>query len=122
MRRRRISLPWVIALAGVLLLVSWPACAEDPAGFGPLYDRFRLTLTEGERTEILGPLISEQTEGTEETRAFAPLFSRRSDPETDFTEVDLLYPLMTYDRFGLDYRLQFFQIFRGAIAVRLMPR
>lgn len=93
-----------------LALAGWPMRAEHWAGFGPLYDRFSLTLESGTRTEALGPLLSWQEVDTEDTWAFSPLFSSRRDPETDFAEFDFFYPVLTFDRFGLDYRLQLFQL------------
>lgn len=105
---RRARVP-AVALLGLLLLPCLHA--DDRAGFGPLYDHFPLTLSVGERTEAFGPLYSSQTQESERTVAVSPLFSRRSDPETDFTELNLLYPVITYHRFGLEYRCQFFQIF-----------
>ena len=102
-------------LALAVMLVSYVSLLAAPttqsAGFGPLYDRFPLTRSQGERTEILGPLISRQEEGTETTWAFSPLWSWRRDSATDFSEIDFLYPAITFDRFGLDYRLQFLQFF-----------
>src|SRR6185436_7917160 len=34
--------------------------------------------------------------------------------ETDFSEFDLLYPIITYDRYGPEYRFQIFQLFAFA--------
>jgi hypothetical protein len=103
---------WPVLLS---VLVFLPGVKGDQVdGFGPLYDHFRLTLVPGERTEILGPLISHQAEDAESTWTVSPLWSTRHDPETDFTEVDVLYPLLTLDRFGLDYRYQVLQLFSFA--------
>ncbi len=78
--------------------------------FGPLYDRFDLTLSEGKRTEALGPLFyDEQNEGVR-TWAIPPVWARADDPELDWTEYDILYPLVTFDRFGQQYRWQLFQV------------
>ena len=87
---------------------SWAGGLE---GFGPVYDHFSLTLSDGERTEFIGPLFSHETRGTEEEWALSPLWSHVHDASTDFTEYDVLYPLLTYDRFGLEYRWQLVQLF-----------
>src|SRR5438477_494076 len=78
---------------------------------GPLVHQFRLTLAPGRRLEAVGPLFSyEQTD--QETRwAFPPLLSHTRDEGADVEELDLAYPLLTYDRFGTEYRFQFLQVF-----------
>jgi hypothetical protein len=38
------------------------------------------------------------------------LFSHTSDPETDSEEIDFIYPLLTFDRYGEQFRWQFFQL------------
>lgn len=78
---------------------------------GPLSDRFALTLSEGNRAEMFGPLFSWQRQEQETLWTFPPLGSARHDAATDFFELDLLYPILTFDRFGLDYRLQLLQFF-----------
>ena len=40
----------------------------------------------------------------------APLLSYTRDPDTESKEFDFLYPVMTYDRYGDQYRWQFFQL------------
>jgi hypothetical protein len=42
--------------------------------------------------------------------SLAPLMSSLVDLGTDGREFDLLYPVLTYDRFGDEYRWQFFQL------------
>lgn len=99
------------------LLAGWgTVCrAEEAAKFGPLYDRFRLTLApEGHRTEMVGPLFYSEQRDSTHTWAVPPLLSHTSDPPTDSEEFDFLYPLLTYDRFGSEYRFQFFQVFAFA--------
>jgi hypothetical protein len=78
---------------------------------GPLFDEFDLTLTPGHRTEAMGPFFhSERKNAGERIWAVPPLLSYREDPEMELKEVDFLYPLMTYDVYGEQYRWQFFQI------------
>jgi hypothetical protein len=78
--------------------------------FGPLVHEFKLTLSAGHRVESAGPLLSYQLKGPEEQLALAPLLSYTCDPDLDLEEFDLAYPLLTYDRFGTEYRVQFFQL------------
>jgi len=39
-----------------------------------------------------------------------PIFSNTTDDATEAKEFDFLYPLLTYDRFGREYRWQLFQL------------
>lgn len=78
---------------------------------GLLYDHFPLTREAGWRTEVAGPLFYQQTRDSDRILAVPPLFSDTQGTETDFHEFDLLYPLLTYDRFGSEYRWQLFQLF-----------
>lgn len=88
-----------------------PCFAAPEPGFGPIFDQFRLTLKDGERTEAVGPLFYSENAESESTWAVPPLVSVHKDSSTDFTELDFLYPILTYDRFGLDYRFQLLQFF-----------
>jgi len=87
------------------------ATARDPISTGPLASRFKLTLEPGEREELLGPLCYDETTPTRDLAAMPPLWSSSRDPETGFTEVDFCYPVLTYDRFGEEYRFQILQCF-----------
>jgi len=78
---------------------------------GPVFSDFALTLDAGTRTEILGPIFySEQREEVSQW-AFPPLMSYTHDAGIDSTEFDFLYPILTYDRFGKEYRFQIGQLF-----------
>jgi hypothetical protein len=77
---------------------------------GPLFDEFKLTLDLGHRTEAIGPFFYDRKTDSEKTWAIPPLFSHDSDPAVESTEDDFLYPLMTYENFGTEYRWQFFQL------------
>lgn len=100
--------PGILVLAGALVCQAQIPSLDD-AGF--LSDRFPLTLGEGQRVEMLGPLFGWQRQETETLWTFPPLGSVRHDTATDFFEFDFAYPLLTFDRFGLDYRLQLLQLF-----------
>jgi len=76
---------------------------------GPLYAEFALTLSPGHRAEALGPLFSSELRESQRQWAVPPLLSHTLDPETDSEESDFAYPLLTYDRFGAEYRFQLFQ-------------
>src|SRR5438477_9064410 len=92
-------------------ILNSPSARSAEWDSGPLVDRFNLTLASGWRMEALGPLLSYQRLETQTQWAFAPWLSHASDPDTDVEEFDLGYPLLTYDRFGTEYRLQILQVF-----------
>lgn len=85
--------------------------AEDGFRAGPLFDEFTLTLDPGCRTEALGPFFYDQRKDSEKTWAVPPVLSYDTDPDAESKEFDLLYPLLTYERFGMEYRGQFIQLF-----------
>ena len=104
----------VFVFIALIWLTSLPLLctgAEALSDFGPLYDQFPLTLAPGERTEAAGPLFSSEHEGTRSSWALSPVMSLERDTGPDSFEFDFFYPLLTYHRFGLDYRLQFTQLF-----------
>jgi hypothetical protein len=81
---------------------------------GPFYDLFPLTLSSGQRTEIAGPLFYSEQSDTQETWASSPLFSYVRDPAVESEELDVLYPFLSYDRYGSEYRFHIFQLFAFA--------
>lgn len=88
-----------------------PAAFADSVNAGCLFDEFDLTLELGHRTEAVGPFFYDQTVEEQRTWAIPPLFSSTTDPATESREYDILYPLLTYDRFGEQYRWQILQLF-----------
>ncbi|HYT60774.1 MAG TPA: hypothetical protein VEL06_11425 [Haliangiales bacterium] len=77
---------------------------------GPLVHEFKLTLAPGRRVEAIGPLLSYEQRETQTQWALSPLFSHTFDKGADVEEFDLAYPVLTYDRFGTEYRFQLFQL------------
>ncbi|MSR66571.1 MAG: hypothetical protein EXS24_04275 [Pedosphaera sp.] len=99
------------------LLVS--ACQTPEVGragrsFGPLYSEHALTLESGSQKEILGPLFSQQHGADYKQWSLSPLMSWWESPEKDSAEFDFLYPLVTYNRTGKEYRWHFLQLFSGS--------
>ena len=86
------------------------ASADEPWHTGFLFDQFSLTLDAGTRTEALGPFYYDEERESERVFAVPPLFSHTTDKATDADEFDFLYPLLTYDRFGSEYRWQLIQL------------
>lgn len=100
-------------LAG-LLVGTIPEARAGEASFGLMFEEFQLTLKNGTRTEAVGPLFYDEEAEGQTTWAVPPLFSSYSDTNTDSSEFDVLYPLLTYDRFGPEYRFQILQLFAFA--------
>lgn len=99
-------------LSAALLIFASHVWAEPDsrlhAGF--LFDHFQLTLDPGERTEAAGPFYYSQTNDTERIWAVPPFLSYAKDSGTDSEEFDFVYPILSYDRYGGQYRWQFFQL------------
>ena len=106
---------FILAVACSLL-----SCAQT--GFSTTNDwsagffahEFPLTLAPGHRFEAAGPFFYQESKGTQQQIAVPPFFSRTWDPDLDFEEYDFLYPVLTYDRFGSEYRWQIGQLFSFA--------
>ncbi len=102
---------------GFLVLVlgfSSAGFAEDGFHAGLLYDQFPLTLDSGQRTEAVGPLFYDQQKDSEKTWAFPPFYSHDTDPSVESHEDDFLYPLLTYESYGQEYRWQLFELWSFA--------
>jgi hypothetical protein len=92
-------------------LLSPPLSHSADWESSPLMHEFQLTLTPGRRVEAMGPLWSHEQNETGTQWAFHPLLSHTLDSGADAEEFDLAYPLLTYDRFGTEYRFQILQVF-----------
>ncbi len=91
------------------------AFAADSFVGGPLFADFPLTLDTGHRMEVLGPVFYSEQKEEQHQWAVPPLgLSYTSDPGIDSGEFDFAYPLLTWDRFGREYRWQFFQLLNFA--------
>src|SRR5712692_11900044 len=99
-----------LGIVAVALMAGGTMAIADQLALGPLYQHFGLTLAPGERREALGPLFYSERKDSTRLWAVPPLFSYSLDRETDFAEFDLGYPVLTYDRFGHEYRVQLLQL------------
>ncbi|HPY29758.1 MAG TPA: hypothetical protein PLT00_02360 [Verrucomicrobiota bacterium] len=104
----------VICLLALGVGILFPPSRAGAWSAGPGFAHFPLTLTEGTRTEILGPLF--QSEQRDEFRQWAvpPVCSAGRTTEADRVDFDLLYPVLTYDRIGSESRWQILQLFSWA--------
>jgi hypothetical protein len=78
------------------------------AGF--LFDRFKLNLEDGYRTEAAGPFYYSQHTEAKEVWAIPPFYSHQSDPDIQSAQDDFLYPLFTQIHYGQEHKWQFFQL------------
>jgi hypothetical protein len=111
------SWPRSLTLLVLLFLTGWHSITftrSSPLYAGPLLHTFPLTLSEGTRTEALGPLYSHQQSDLWEQWAISPFLSYTRDHSIDAKQWDFVYPLITYDRFGKEYALRFFLLLNFA--------
>jgi hypothetical protein len=104
----------LVALGFCFACSSLLLCHAAGPENGPLVHRFPLTLSEGHRTEVLGPLLNYERREDQTQWGMPPFFSHTLDAGVDVEEFDLAYPFLTYDRFGTEYRFQIFQLFSFA--------
>ncbi len=103
----RLSRGWLHGFRLLLWLALWvTATAADGTPFDQVFPTVR---EPGERHEALGPLFSGETHGSQRWWAFSPLLVDLEDPEIGRRHFDLLYPLLTYDRFESESRWQLLQ-------------
>ncbi len=114
-----------LGLAGLILCAQQAELApEQPLRegltAGPLAQEFSMTLAPGIRLEAAGTLLSMERSGQRTQWTWTPLMSYTRDPDTDYAEFDLAYPLLTYDQFGPEFRVQLFQVlsFAGGKAIK----
>jgi hypothetical protein len=93
--------------------------AGSAVEIGPLAQEFSLTLDLGRRFEAAGPFWFDQERAGERSFGLPPLFSLTDDTEIDSREFDILYPFLTYDRYGPEFRWQLFQLLSVAGGQRL---
>jgi hypothetical protein len=103
---------FLLFVFGSLCAFLAPVQAEDSSvSFGPAWEQFPLSLKDGSRTEGMGPFFYDEQNVDAHTWAVPPFVSSIYNPATDSAEFDLLYPVITYDRFGTEYRFQLLQLF-----------
>jgi hypothetical protein len=94
----------------ILVASTCGVVAQDGLQAGFLYDQFNLTLAEGQRTEAAGPLFYSEKKDSESILAVPPLFSDYQNSATENSEFDFLYPFLTYEHYGKEWRWQFFEL------------
>jgi hypothetical protein len=91
------------------------AFGGEPFHAGPLFDTFPLTLDPGHRTEFFGPLFYSEQKDSQFQWGVPPLaMSYTHDPSVEYSEFDFLYPVLTWDRYGQEYRWTLLQLWSFA--------
>ena len=101
------SLLLLLCILGLTSVVR----AEDETLIGPAYSRFDLTLEPGQRTELAGPLYYRQEQDELRIWGVPPLLAYSERPAIVAKQFQFLYPVLSYNRYGDQYRFQFFQLF-----------
>lgn len=100
---------WLPVLSFELLLIFVLAnisFCDEGANLGPLLNTGRGSKGVWE-VNALGPFITSRRSETWKEFAFHPFFYSIKDIEKDSSEIDILYPIATYDRVGDNWRFQF---------------
>lgn len=95
----------------ITLAVLFLPFTKARASAGLFYDKFPLTLGPSERTEMAGPFYYKEQTDSQKTIAFPPFYSRETEPDITASELDVLYPVFTYVKYGTQYRAQFVEMF-----------
>ncbi len=101
--------PWGKVFGWLRLLAVAATGVAGAAELGPLTATAPAVMQPGERHEAAGPFFSAETSGTQHWWAFSPLLRSFRDPALGRVHFDLIYPLLTYDRFETEYRWQLLQ-------------
>lgn len=91
------------------LTIGFSISGRADSSFGPLAHSFESILNEGLREEYFGPLLYRESYGATEAWGIPFVYARSQNKDIDSDEWDLFYPLLGYDRFGDEYRLQLLQ-------------
>jgi hypothetical protein len=86
------------------------ASAADWLNAGPLFDDFSLTLSDGHRTEAVGPLFYSEQSESQKAWGLPPICWGLHDTATDVEKFGFVYPILTYNRYGTEYRWQLLQL------------
>ena len=83
--------------------------AGDDAKAGPLWASAQLVLEDGRQVEAMGPIWGYEESEDQTKWALRPLVSHRFNEAEDHDQWHILYPLVTYNRFGTEWRTQVLQ-------------
>ena len=99
----------------ILILASVGRCRPWPGRMvtftvGPFYADFPLTLSMGSRIEAAGPLYYSQESESQQQWALPPFYCHTRTAMSTGPRWEILYPLLSYRRFGAEYQLQLLEL------------
>ena len=97
-----------VNVKAILALLALALTGAKGDGF---YTNFSLTLSPSAHRSAYGPFFYTEDSPKLSTWAVPPLISHAENDELDFDEWDSLYPIISLDRFGNEYRFHIFQLF-----------
>ena len=102
----------VSLMASIILVDCYEVAhaAGETLSAGFLFDEFDLTLEPGYRAEAAGPFFYSEKKDSEQTLAVPPFFSVNQNTVIHSGELDLLYPLLTYEHYTDEWRFQLFEL------------
>jgi hypothetical protein len=92
--------------------MAWSQTNGLHAGF--LFDRFEETLSGGERIEAGGPFYYKEMDEDETLWGIPPLCWELFNSAIDVQKFAFAYPVLTFNRYGKEYRWQFVQLLSWA--------
>ena len=104
------SITLILASLSFVCLPVMPLAAGESFHAGPLFDDFSLTLEPGRRTEVAGPLYYREQTESQDTWALPPFLASTHYTNIQSSEFTFAYPVMSYIRYGKEYRWHLFQI------------
>ena len=108
-KQKFLHLLCLVIVAAIFGCVQGKLWAADSA-YGFVFERFKLTLEEGYRTEAAGPFFYSEHLESNTTWAWPPFYSCNRDTAIPAHEDDYFYPLLTHIHYGLENRWQLFQL------------
>ncbi|MDA7915989.1 hypothetical protein N9B94_01995 [Verrucomicrobia bacterium] len=104
--RLTVYVKWMSRVLCAAFVVS--ASAND---LGPILDKIRLTLEPGYGYEAAGPLWGNyKLDEDRDLWRLSPIISETTNKGADSQEIDFLYPLLSYDRYGDESRFHIGQL------------
>src|SRR5204862_291722 len=88
---------------------------------GFIFHDFNLVLHQGGRIKAAAPFSTNEQTESDNTSNFPPFFAYSTDPKLDYTEYDLLSPLLSLNRSGQQYRWHLLQLISWSGALEIVP-
>lgn len=97
---------------GLWIAFAWFApngWTQSPTKAGPLWASAPLVLEDGQQVQAFGPIWEVESREDQDKWALRPFLSHRFNRAEDHDQWHVLYPLITHNRFGTEWRTQILQ-------------